>query len=154
MRKLRLKEIKWLFQGQASGKGHNQNSDLGFTVLKASALSRGPRAVVDDLATVLYRSWLVLAHICSWEPTVYISSQLQVQCHQVGSLKWALVGIFITMEISKYHFFFPLRSQLSNIYHHTTARWLPHFNYTKIQRKAQNRLTKIMVYFKCLYLIE
>ena len=77
---------------------------------------------------------------------MYISSQLQVQCYQVGSFKWALVGIFITREISKCPFF-PLGIHLSNIYCNITTKRLPYFNYTKTQRKVKNRLTKIMWWF-------
>ena len=74
---------------------------------------------------------------------MYISSQLQVQCYRVGSFKWALVGIFITREISKCPFF-PLGIQLSSIYCNTTTKRLPYLSYTKTQRKAKNRPTKIM----------
>ena len=74
---------------------------------------------------------------------MYISSQSQVQCYRVGSFKWALLGIFITREISKCPFF-PLGIQLSSIYCNTTTKQLPYLSYTKTQRKAKSRLTKIM----------
>ena len=63
--------------------------------------------------------------------------------YRVGSFKWALVGIFITREISKCPSS-PLGIQLSSIYGNTTTKRLPYLSYTKTQRKAKNRSTKIM----------